>query len=409
MNRDIRKLVIVESSCVGADYMGRAAIQAGYQPIYLSSKAGSQGDTRAQMQRYTCIECDTSSVETMASALAGVDGIEAAVSFCDTYIMNAVRLAQALSVRGQPAVLERLKDKWEVQQLILDYSPSTMAFEANAIPVDEIRQFVRTRGNVIVKGRRSSGGLGAKYLTKPAQADELPQFVQNAGIPNHLAPDLWLAQVAIQGDLVSLEGFVAQGEPTFLGFSGRKKVGMSEAMILFPWDDHVSHKAKARAREAVTALVRRAGLASGYFHVEFMMTHDDAFVIDANMGRIGGGGLGQQIALAHGITPVALHAHVLNLALEGDAPAPNFSRRSKKDTASIMYGIPVKARFHGVQKPAEFASMNTVILDEGELVPAMGSDNYAWIGIASGFRTDVENDVRSLRIETDRGEFAAAF
>jgi hypothetical protein len=412
MSKDKEKIVLVESSCVGADYMGRAVANAGYEPIYLGSRSGSQGDTRAQMRRYRYLECDTSSAPAMASALdaAKLDGVVAALSFCDTYIMNAIGLARALGVRSQAPVLERLKDKWEVLRLIPEYSPATIAFEAAAPPLEQIRTLLAEHGGVIVKGRRSSGGLGATFSATPSELDASMSTVTRTVIPAHLAPNLWLAQAVVQGELVSLEGFVSHGVPTFLGFSGRRKVGMSEAMILFPWDDQIAPPARERAKQAVTALIQRSELASGYFHVEFIVSGESALVIDANMGRIGGGGLGQQIALAYGISPVEVHAHLLALALgEPIATPPAFSSAQRTSTASVMYGIPVEARLRAIRAPAGIQSMHTVIVDRGELIPPMGTDNYAWVGIASGIAEQVESDVRRLRIETDRGEFAPSF
>jgi hypothetical protein len=408
-----KTVVFVESSCVGAGYIAAAAIELGYSPLFLTSPSFSQGDTRACVARHRFVECDTSNVEAMAAALtrqAGIGEVEFITSFSDTCLGVASRLARQLSVRGLGEVVETLKDKGAVYEWVPEYSPPSVVFSARAIPEEPIRELLRTHGPVMVKGRKSSGGLGAFVLRSPSEVGNLGQLIASTAIPGHLAPDLWLAQAFVEGTLVSLEGYVSGGRPVFLGFSGRKKVGMSESIIMFPWDEELPGAAMDHAKEAATALVKRSGFDNGYFHIEFMLKDGKAFIIDANMGRIGGGGLGQQLAIAYGTTPEAVHRHALQLGLTGKLPegaAPY--QGAPRATSSVMYGIPVQATVLDVKLPEPFDGFHTRILDYHQVVPLMGQDNYAWIGITSGVRGQIELETSKIEIQTDKGRFSATF
>lgn len=409
-----KTLLLVESSCVGAGHTARAAQQLGYDPVFLTDRAFSQGDTRAQIEAHRFIECTTHSVEEMARAAerAGMGPPAAVTSFSDTCLMNASRLGRKLGARsGLDAAVERLKDKGEVYKLIQDFSPPTVLFTAQDIPLDQLRDMLRAHGGVIVKGRRGSGGQGSIILRNEAQLADLKAQVANSPIPAHLSPDLYLAQAFIDGALVSLEGFVQDGTPHFLGFSGRHKVGMSEARILFPWDDHLTAAARESAYAALRALFTRAELRRGYFHVEFMTTPDRSYLIDANVGRIGGGGLGQQIAIAHGISPEEVHFHALALSIGEEAKIPAaYAKGPQRRTISLMYGMPEDAVFKGLTLPPEPPpGYHTLIMDPDQKIPAMGGDNYAWISIASGEDGPIQKWVDRIVIHSSRGDFRPVY
>lgn len=407
-----KKILFVESSCVGAAYSAEAAIDLGYSPVFLTDLVASQGDTRRQMSKYECVECDTRSVDAMMAAIenARLDGIHFITSFNDSYLMNAVALARRMNVGGICQAVERLKDKGEVYTLVPDFSPRTVLFSSDDIPFDAIRGLLESSEAVIVKARRSSGGLGTLTLRSVEEVNRLPRRLSESGIPDHLSPELWLAQEFTEGELVSLEGYVIDSAVKFLGFSGRKKIGMSESVIMFPWDENLSPDAMNEAKQALRELVNRSGFNNNYFHVEFMMKGSRAFLIDANMGRIGGGGLGEQVAIAYGISPRTLHLHMLTLGVEGkEIAGPEMFKAAPSRTASALYGIPVQAQLKSVQLPDSFSCFHTQILDAGEIVPAMGTSNYAWIGIVSGDIDRAMEETAKIKINTSEGEFAAVF
>jgi hypothetical protein len=401
--------LFVESSCVGAAHTAGAARRLGYEPFFLTDPAFSQGDTRIQILGYPHRECKTSSVEAMVSA-AQVVGPVAVTSFSDTCLMNAGELARVLGVRGLDPAVKTLKDKWEAYRLVPEYSPPSIDFIASKIPVEALQEMIARHGAVMVKGRRNSGGQGSVALRAADEVHGLAELLAKTPIPAHLGPDLFMAQAFINGALVSLEGYVSEGQAEFLGFSGRRKVGMSESRIIFPWDDELDARARHRAYAAVQELVSRSRLQRGYFHVEFMVTEKDAYLIDANVGRIGGGGLGQQIALAHGVSPEEVHAHALALSIEDPALAPEAYRHGpQRQTISIMYGAPVDAEFLSLELPPNLPGYHTTILDAPQRVPAMGTDNYAWIAIASGEDGRIQGWVDEIIINTSGGSFSPVY
>ena len=405
-----RICVFVESSCVGAAHTAEAARGLGYEPFFLTDPGFSQGDTKAQLQRYSHRRCQTSSVPALVAAAQEIGPTAALISFSDTCLMNASQAARALRVRGLDEAVERLKDKWEVYQLVPEHSPPTIAFTAPEVPVEALQEMIARHGRVMVKGRRNSGGQGSVVLAAPADVRGLAALLEKTPIPAHLGPDLFMAQAFIEGSLVSLEGYVSEGRAHFLGFSGRHKIGMSESRILFPWDDNVPPAARERAYQALHDVVARAGLQRGYFHVEFMISGERAYIIDANIGRVGGGGLGQQIALAHGVSPETVHAHALALALGDPTTAPAAYRSGpQRKTISIMYGMPVEAEYLSVKLPPNVPGYHTIILDAPQRVPAMGTDNYAWIAIASGEDGPLQRWLDEIVITASEGTFSPVY
>ena len=215
----------------------------------------------------------------------------------------------------------------------------------------------------------------------------------------------WLAQPLIKGDLVSLEGYVYAGRVHFLGFSSRNKIKNTESMCEFPWDNHLDSAAREHAKEAVQTLVARAQFKYGYFHVEFIFTQDQCFLIDANMGRIGGGGIAQQIALAFHLSPEQVFAHVIALTLfRGQGMIEDLYQTLNLSAATaICYGIDEDAVLDSVSVPLKRTFLHTLILDSGATVPAMGKNNWSWVGIAVGSSATLVREVQQISMLTDQG------
>jgi|GEM_PF-6060338 hypothetical protein len=404
-------LLIVESACVGAAYTGEAARALGYHPVFLTDPAATQGDTLEQIERYDHLYCDTGSVAAMAVAVdqAGIGEVGGVISLCDTSIPISIDLAQAYGARSINPIVKQLKNKAVVRDLIPDYSPPSKAFRSFDPPHAELGELAQRFGRIMVKPCNAAGGQGAFSVTDD-ELDTIEERIGAAGISAHLDPTAWLAQAFIDGPLISLEGFVADGTVTFFGFSGRRKVGMTETIVIFPFEDELSTLTQDRAKEAALALFSRAQFNNGYFHIEFMVDGEIPYVTDANIGRIGGGGLSQQFAISFGIEPVDLYRHILALSLEGEAgPAGGFGPRRAGRTWSVMYGVPVEAALSSVSLPDSFSSYHTRILDYGATVPPMGKDNYAWIGIVSGSVGTIERDVGAIEIATSAGSFRPVY
>jgi hypothetical protein len=185
---------------------------------------------------------------------------------------------------------------------------------------------------------------------------------------------------------------------------------MTESQILFPWDACLHEEARDTTHEAVATLVQRSGLRRGYFHVEFLVRDRQAFVIDANIGRIGGGGLGQQIALAYEMAPEDVHAHALSLSIDDPAPTPvAYSKGPRRRTISVMYGVAEDSEFLRINLPRQPPGYHTLLLDAPQRVPAMGTDNYSWIAIASGEDGPLQSWLHEVSVDTSRGRVAIVY
>lgn len=407
----MENLVIVESSCVGTTYTGRAAESLGYQPIFLTDPTIDQGETQERMKEFEVIHCDTSSVSSMVSALskADISNVTATISLCDTNIMASIDLADVFGAKSIDKTARSLKDKGNVYRLVPEYSPPSIAFDSHSIPFDKLKQFFAEYGRIIFKANCSSGGHGS-FLLDDYDEDVIKQSIAGSGIPSHLKPDQWMAQVAIDGELISLEGYSHHGTIQFIGFSGRKKVGMTESIVIFPYAEQISRHVQAQAKEAVSILLSRAGFMNGYFHVEFLITNKNAYLIDANIGRIGGGGMSEQFASTFGANPDDIYRHILALSLDStDLDGQRLYNQANFKTWSAMYGVPEKATVNKVIVPDDFPCFHTRIISYGTTVPPMGVDNYSWIGIVSGRKEDVDHYASQIVIETSEGIFKAVF
>lgn len=404
-------LVIVESACVGAAYTANAAKQLGYRPLYLADGHNSQGETLTQMKQFDLLMCDTNSVTAMEIALKKTDvaDIKAVISLCDTSIMNAIELAERLGVKSIHSIAKRLKDKGEVFALIPEFSPPSIVFDKNNIPFGELKTLAITSEKILFKACCSSGGYGSFTLNKN-ELDQLPKKLEIANIPVHLKPEKWIAQSFIEGRLVSLEGYISNKTPFFIGFTGRKKIGMTESVVIFPVDNELNTTVREKIKNSVTCLLQRSGFKYGYFHVEFIVTSEDAFLIDANIGRIGGAGISEQFAIAYDTEPTMIYRHILLLSLEQrDENGSQIFKKPMKNTWSAAYGIPIEATLKRVILPKNFPNYHIQILDNDTIVPTMGTDNYAWVGIVSGEARSVEKYTPLIKIETDKGTFNAIF
>lgn len=405
-----KTIVLIESSCVGAEYTADAAYSLGFTPVFLTHPDVSQGETREQILKYDHIECDTYSLSDMNNAVKDIKNIELVTSLSDTSLTSALSLGHKLKCKTLDPTIESLKDKGIVYNTIPEYSPLSIPFTIENIPLNSIQNLVEKCGTVIVKPTRAAGGVGVVSISCQRDVMQLPKLLSDLEVPKHFSPNLWIAQGFVKGELVSLEGYVDDSSCRFLGFSGRKKIGMTESIIIFPWDQNISREAAEDAKEAVVKLVERSGFSNGYFHVEFIVSDQKAYLIDSNIGRIGGGGLTEQIGIAFGIDFEKIHRHILSLSIkEQSADEIDIYQNKPILTWSVMYGIPVRAKLEKVIVPEYFGCSHTRILNLGDNVQPMGTDNYAWIGIVSGEPKKIEAEIINIKILTSEGEFSPIY
>ena len=409
-----KKILLIESSDVGAGYTARAVESLGFEPVFLVDLKCYAADPLAQLMRYRHYDCDTSTSKSVLGRIdqLRLDNIAGVISTADTRLKVALEVAMALRVPGLDPSVSNLKDKNWVAELIPEFSPASVSFNGRDLSQNvhnKIAALFELSPQVIVKPISGAGGFATIYLQGREEAATLARRIAEHRVPSYMGEERWIAQPVVKGELVSVEGFALDGRTHVLGFSNRKKVGSTETAARFPVDNRLGAAAREQAVKACDLLVRRSGFANGYFHIEFMITAQDAFMIDANMGRVGGGALAEQLALAHGLSPEQVFRHILEVTLFPDPELGHPYVSKPKETYAVFYGIQEAARLERVLLPSGFNGFHTQILGQGAQVSALGANDWAWVGIFSGLAAEVEARVDEIRIVTEKGELAPQY
>lgn len=405
----MKKLIIIETSDIGARYTAEGAQRLGFEPVFLVRMENYQGDTRRQLRNLEFYEVDTTSAASMAEFILTKGwSIAGVTTFLDSRLHLAIELSRILNVPGLDPALKPYKDKGAAYKLAPHLSPPSVCFNRANFPEEEIAQLRQSFAAAIVKPRCAAGGIGARVFAPEEPASAIVEHIQGRDLPVHLQPDEWMVQAFIQGELVSVEGFVHSGQTKVLGFTGRRKIGNTESWCGFPYEQNLTASARAGAESKVRELVSAVGLGFGFFHIELMIAGDQAFVIDANLGRMGGGGVGELFAIAFQAPPAEIFAEVLKLSLFPEKPVSDLWKRAPRHAVSVAYGLAVESRLENIE-PVPPTVFHTQILERGALVPAMGTDNWAWVGIVSGEQNPVRDFLRRAKLETSIGPQPAAF
>lgn len=134
------------------------------------------------------------------------------------------------------------------------------------------------------------------------------------------------------------------------------------------------------------------------------------FLIDANFGRIAGGAASEVIAYSYGIDPIDIYKHIILVTLFPGADIENiYPKTPHIEALSIHYGIPLENTLESVVIKGSNKTRHTVLLDAGYQVPALGRDNWGWIGLLSGSKLDVLQDIMHIKILTKNGVFQPCY
>lgn len=405
-----KKIIVIETSDIGARYTGMAIRNLGFDPLFLISLKNYQSDTLNQIQEFDYVDMDTTSVSSMLDFIHQKNwSIEGITTFLDSRLHLAVELSEALNVRGLDPKIRAFKDKGAVDSLGAQLSPPAICFNKSAIPVQKIESLRRQYGTVIFKPRCTAGGVGVYIVNAIQPAEKYIQYVQNFQIPNHLQPDEWMAQAYISGELVSVEGFIRNGETQILGCTGRRKILNTESWAGFPYQQNLTIAAKDQAYKKTFDLVNASKIQNAFFHVELIVNQKEAFVIDANLGRLGGGGVGEILSSAYHVSPVDIFTEVLKITLFPEKEIANFWSNKPQMSVSVAYGLKFEASLLDLNSRSKKDVFNTQILDFGCVVPAMGKDNWSWVGIVSGSPSSVSNYLESITMVTSLGDQKAFY
>jgi hypothetical protein len=408
----MRKLYVIESSVIGPSYLRAAAQRLGLELTFLSRITNQEGDALCQLLQGRVLQCDTEDPQGMAQLIredADPGDVAGVMTFLDSRLVVCAEVCRTLGVKGLDPTVGAIKSKAVVNELIPEYVPRSLHFDARLPPVAALQSLqADARHGLIVKPAYAAGAKGYREIPRDAELLPATQWVDEQ-LSAALRPFDLVVQEKKLGELVSIEGFVARGKVCFLGSTGRRKVEHSESVFIFPYDNSLEPRALARAKAAIVALVERSGLEHGFFHTEFIVDGGDASLIDANFGRPGGANLVEVFSFSYGIEPDVFYELALSINLFHCVPPGIDWERPVQPGLGIAYGLPTACRLLGYEAPAQLASRHTRAQNSGCTIDAMGTSNWAWVGLLAGSPRSVRSDLEGLRLKTALGTVAPAW
>ncbi len=402
----MKRLAFIESSDIGVAYSAEAARSLGFEPVFICDLTHYAADPLIQLNRELVIDTDTSSVENILNALpeslrATIAGV---LTLADSRLLIANGLAQRLGVPGVDPSVVLLKDKSNVAALVPESSPESQIFSQERIPYDILQSLLDQYGSIFIKPKSGAGALGAFRLDRRYyEPEKLMERLLQFAVPAAMGEGMWVAQPYLEGELVSLEGYVHEGQLQTLGFTNRRKIGATESAARFPVDREIPEIERNSMIETTQNLVHRSGFRNGYFHNEYIRTSRGAQLIDANMGRIGGGAIAQQIAIAYRLDPVQVFRHLIELAIAPDHAVSPYGKVSRESYA-ILYGVAERETIQGLEMPELESCYHTRLIGDGANVARMGENDWSWVGILSGPTNETLSTIQKIKIKTRRSE-----
>lgn len=410
----MRHILIVGINKVSIKYVCEAIRSAGFEPILSVDPSGFHGAAKNVFEGVTCIPA-FSDKEALSGYLksepALVGMIHSITTFFDELFPVVCAIAQEFGFNAPPAVFAQLSSKEYVGSLVPEHVPAetcvSLADGDFTLPWLTPGQ----QNDVVLKPSVGSGAVATTLLSIAPDADPVAVIrsaILDSGIddPQGIA---WIVQAHCVGDLVSLEGFAQDGRVVFLGLSRRDRVGFTEVANQFPANARIASPVRAKIETAVRDLIARSGFDNGFFHCEFIANESTAYLIDANMGRLGGASIVEQIALAYDLAPATVLQHVALLPLGLlEAPLQYQPVESCRQTLSYWYCLDHEAIVHDWEIPP-MASIHTPIANVGSVIQPIGTSDYAWIGMLTGYADVVAREIGQVRVLTDRGPRSPVF
>lgn len=402
------KLLILGIGNVALKYLEEALAPYNLEPVVM----GERNDRPAQTwdsfspTRFHAVALEAQSIERyLANHSELRQRICAVTTLFDEQwpLVETVALKQGWAYPGHAVV--RLSDKSTAATCARALSPPTYPFDACA-PERLAAILDSGHGAWIVKPACCSGGEAVGRITGGPSA--LSQIRVHLARHFALQAQRWLLQPCLEGTLISFEGYMAQAVLHRVGISRRTRIGLTEVANRFPANHCITAQQQALGWEGLQQMFAVAGYRDGWFHCECIVGPSGLHLIDANAGRIGGATVLEQAALAMGVLPHELLAHVLLL------PLPQLQRRlpalrpANLETLGVWYGLAETAVLQTLELAPQSAR-HTRFAKDGAVVPPVGTSDYAWVGMFSGFEADVLTGLNNLRLITDRGPMAPAF
>ncbi|WP_326618770.1 hypothetical protein OG863_15615 [Streptomyces decoyicus] len=407
----MKKIIILGVNATSAKYTPQALRSAGFEPVFLADPDAFSGQVAASLRGCACFPTDIEDRAAVLRLLADdpsiTDEAFAITGLFDEKFPLIEEIAATYDLHCPEPAVARLASKAEVAALIPEFSPATIRFtgaDAALLAVDPATVAPAPDG-YILKPAEQAGGRGATRLAQGAGPGDVRDAVAATGLPEDAARP-WVLQADIRGPLFSLEGYVTDGRIVFIDFSQRGRIGWTEVSNLLPADRRLPRGAEDMCRAAVTALVERSGLSQGYFHCEFLVGGGRPFLIDANIGRLGGAAIVEQLALSHDLEPGEILSHVLTLGLPaaGTSPEPAYRPAGGgKSTLSYYYGIEGGGLVTSVSVPDGGRCLHTQVVPDGGHVDPVGTGDDAWVGTLTGLTADVAREIENVVVQTADG------
>lgn len=400
-------LFVIDSSFIGPEYIINGAKASNLRVIFLTNIYKQGGDAIKEISQGEFIHCNTESFDELFKIISCYEKEEIAgiITFLDSKLDICAELCEKLDVNGLDNSTIALKSKNYVNLTIPEYVPKSISFNIKQIPYKELKEmFLNTESSLILKPEYTAGGSGVRLLQSEEDIDNIENLI-DLNLPEHLRPSDIIVQEKIEGELVSIEGYVFKGEVTFIGSTGRRKIDNSESCIIFPYDNKIPKNKLNTAKEIILCLVERSNYKNGFFHTEFIVSQDNIKLIDGNFGRIGGGNLAEIIAASYKIDAELIYRHAIEVLVnKRELISREFWKTNEKVQAlGIAYGIDSEERVIEIKLNGVFKSKHTQAQHRGHKVAKMGDSNFAWVGLLSGEYNDVLNDIKKIDIRTESG------
>ena len=400
-------LFVIDSSFIGPEYIINGAKASNLRVIFLTNIYNQGGDAIKEISQGEFIHCNTESFDELFKIISCYEKEEIAgiITFLDSKLDICAELCDQLGVNGLDKSTIALKSKNYVNLTIPEYVPKSISFNIKQIPYEKLKEmFSSVESSLILKPEYTAGGSGVRLLQSEEDINNIENLI-DLDLPEHLRPSDIIVQEAIEGELVSIEGYVFEGEVTYIGSTGRRKINNSESGIIFPYDNKIPGNKLDEAKKIIRCLVERSNYKNGFFHTEFIISQDNIKLIDGNFGRIGGGNLAEVIAASYKIDAELIYRHAIEILVNKRELISREFWKTKEAVSAlgIAYGIDSEERVIEIKLKGELKSKHTQAQHRGYKVAKMGDSNFAWVGLLSGEYNDVLNDINKIDIRTESG------
>lgn len=393
-------ILILGINMVSAKYLPDALKKLGHTPIFLIDSEQFNEPSRSCINNCEHYKVNIEDKEELFNFLSKNQNIIArtdfVVSFFDELFPLVDDLCKKFQLSGPPKIYSQLSSKEYISTLVPEFSP--LSYALKNLETDILEEIVASDQEFILKPSVASGALGI------VEVDTTSISSLNNSLSHIDNFSGWILQQNIEGDLYSLEGYVQDDVTTILGYSLRKRIQYTEVSNQYPAENSMPKTAYECCDDAIRTLISRSKFDRGYFHCEFICNQEGGWLIDANMGRVGGATVVEQIAVSHSVAPGEILTHAAFLQSKYQTTPPNYSKpENSHNTLGVWYGLKKGGVVLDWLLPAKNTCYHTKFAKKGSQVVPVGTSDYAWVGMLAGHAVDVEKYIGKVRVLTDSG------